>query len=76
MRLPKPPRVHGTNGRSPKHGPEFRFVKPESWPESAVVTATNTTNYGRAEARAWDRVHPRLTHRSVWLDHDGELPHC
>ena len=23
---------------------------------------------------AWDRVHPRLTHRSAWLDHDGDLP--
>jgi hypothetical protein len=22
----------------------------------------------------WDRVHPRLTHRAAWLDHDGELP--
>lgn len=29
---------------------------------------------GKAEAQAWDRVHPRLTHRSAWLDHDGELP--
>jgi hypothetical protein len=27
-----------------------------------------------AEAAAWDRVHPRLTHRSAWLDHDGGLP--
>ena len=25
-------------------------------------------------AAAWDRVHPRLTHRAAWLDHDGELP--
>lgn len=31
-------------------------------------------NYGKAQAQAWDRVHPRLTHRSAWLDHDGELP--
>ncbi|CQR59326.1 FIG00663192: hypothetical protein (plasmid) [Streptomyces leeuwenhoekii] len=22
----------------------------------------------------WDRVHPRLTHRASWLDHEGELP--
>jgi hypothetical protein len=27
-----------------------------------------------AIAAAWDRVHPRLTHRSAWLDHDGDLP--
>jgi hypothetical protein len=25
-------------------------------------------------AHAWDRLHPRLTHRSAWLDHDGDLP--
>jgi hypothetical protein len=27
-----------------------------------------------AVAQARDRVHPRLTHRSAWLDHDGDLP--
>ncbi|MCZ4604165.1 transposase [Streptomyces sp. Lzd4kr] len=74
MRLPKPPRMHGVNGRPPKHGPEFRFTEPETWPEPAITTVTDTTNYGKAEAQAWDRVHPRLTHRSSWLDHDGELP--
>lgn len=73
MRLPKPPRMHGVNGRPPKHGPEFRFTKPETWPEPAITTVTDTTNYGKAETQAWDRVHPRLTHRSAWLDHDGEL---
>lgn len=30
MRLPKPPRMHGVNGRPPKHGPEFRLTKPET----------------------------------------------
>lgn len=23
---------------------------------------------------AWDRIHPRLTTRSPWIDHTGELP--
>ena len=27
-----------------------------------------------AVTAAWDRVHPRLTHRAAWLDHDGDLP--
>ncbi|MGW2822716.1 NF041680 family putative transposase [Streptomyces sp. NPDC001443] len=72
MRLPKPLRVHDPKGgRPPKHGPEFRFAKPETWPEPAI---TDTSNYGKAETRAWDRVHPKLTHRSSWLDHEGELP--
>ncbi|MGW5351449.1 NF041680 family putative transposase [Streptomyces sp. NPDC004031] len=74
MRLPKSPRMHGVNGRPPKHGPEFRFTKPETWPEPAIITVTDTANYGKAVTQAWDRVHPRLTHRSSWLDHDGELP--
>jgi hypothetical protein len=25
-------------------------------------------------AQAWDRLHPRLTYRSAWLDHHGDLP--
>lgn len=25
-------------------------------------------------ALAWDRLHPRLTHRGPWLGHDGQLP--
>lgn len=74
MRLPKPPRRPGTNGRPPKHGPEFRFAKPETRPEPAITTVTDTTNYGKGETRAWGRVHPRLTHRSARLDHSGELP--
>ncbi|WSN28918.1 transposase [Streptomyces griseoaurantiacus] len=74
MRLPKPPRMHGVNGRPPKHGPEFRLTKPDTWPEPSITTVTDTRNYGKAETQAWDRVHPRLTHRSSWLDHDGELP--
>jgi hypothetical protein len=39
-----------------------------------VTTITQTTRYGTAVACAWDRLHPRLTHRSAWLGHDGGLP--
>jgi hypothetical protein len=75
MRLPKPPRAYDPKGgRPPKHGPEFRFAKPETWPELTVTTRTATTNYGKAVTQAWDQVHPRLTHRAAWLDHEGELP--
>lgn len=30
--------------------------------------------YGTARAMAWDRIHPRLTTRSAWIDHISELP--
>ncbi|WSU86676.1 transposase (plasmid) [Streptomyces globisporus] len=78
MRLPKPTpeeyaALYPKGGRPPKHGPEFRFAKPETWPEPAVTTRTATTNYGKAVTQAWDRAHPRLTHRAAWLDHEGEL---
>ena len=39
-----------------------------------MATSTVTSRYGMATAAAWDRVHPRLTHRAAWLDHDGDLP--
>ncbi|MFJ8142759.1 transposase [Streptomyces sp. NPDC096013] len=38
------------------------------------VMLRDTTRYGKAEALAWDRMHPRLTTRGPWLDHCGELP--
>ncbi|PZG01722.1 NF041680 family putative transposase [Nonomuraea aridisoli] len=74
LRLPAPPRLPGTNGRPPKHGGEFALANPTTWPEAAVITITDTTHYGKAETSAWDRLHPRLTHRAAWLDHEGELP--
>ena len=53
IRLPKPLRVYDPKGgRPPKHGPEFRFAKPRTWPEPSVTTATGTTNYVKAQAQA------------------------
>ncbi|WP_408607336.1 transposase [Kitasatospora mediocidica] len=50
LRRPKPPRLPGTNGRPPKHGPEFALNKPTTWPEPAHTTTTATTRYGTATA--------------------------
>lgn len=61
-------------GRPPKHGGEFVFGRPETWGEASAVTVTTTDRYGTATARAWDRLHPRLTRRAAWLDHEGPLP--
>jgi hypothetical protein len=75
MRRPTPPRVYDPKGgRPPKHGGEFVFGNPETWGEEQAVTVTDTSRYGKATARAWDRLHPRLTRRAAWLAHDGELP--
>jgi hypothetical protein len=69
--LPASARPPGTSGRPRSHGGEFALADPATWAEPPVATTTQTTRYGTAVARAWDRPHPRLTHRSAWLDHDG-----
>ncbi|EFC83475.1 NF041680 family putative transposase [Parafrankia sp. EUN1f] len=74
LRLAKPSRQPGTNGRPPKHGPEFALDRPATWPAPQHTTITNTSRYGQAVATSWDRLHPRLTHRTCWLDHSGDLP--
>jgi hypothetical protein len=74
LRLPTPARAPGTTGRPPKHGPEIALNKPATWPQPRHTTSTETARYGTAVATSWDRVHPRLTHRGCWIDHEGELP--
>jgi hypothetical protein len=71
--FPAPAREPGA-GRPRRHGSEFALADPATWPRQPVTTRTQTTRYGTAAAQAWDRLHPRLTHRSAWLDHDGDLP--
>lgn len=66
LRRSAPPRVSNpVGGRPAKHGSEFAFADPDSWGSEQAVTTTNTRLYGRATARAWDRLHPRLTRRSA-----------
>jgi DDE superfamily endonuclease len=74
LRLPTLPRAPGTTGGHPSTGPTSPLDKPATWPEPAHTAITDTTRYGAAPAISWDRLHPRLTHRGCWLDHDGELP--
>ncbi|MFI1503662.1 NF041680 family putative transposase [Streptomyces sp. NPDC020597] len=79
MRRPRPSLkeyalAYPQGGRPPKHGKEFRFAKPETWGEPDAATVQVTDRYGTVSAMAWDRIHPRLTTRSAWIDHTGELP--
>ncbi|WP_017584011.1 NF041680 family putative transposase [Nocardiopsis valliformis] len=72
---PAPPYHPGPRaGRPRKHGPAFTLAKPDSWHNPDQATITDTTRYGKAEVMAWERMHPRLSHRGPWLDHEGELP--
>jgi hypothetical protein len=74
LHLPAPVKAPGALGRRAKHGGEFALARAATWPEPAHTTVTGTTRYGTATAEGWDRLHPRLTHRTCWLDHDGDLP--
>jgi hypothetical protein len=71
---PAPPRASGANGRPPKHGGEFVFGDPATWGTEQAKTTTDTRLYGMATAQAWHRLHPRLTRRAAWTDHEGPLP--
>lgn len=74
LHRPVPPQPPGTKGRPHRHGDGFAFGDPNTWGEPDVVTDTTTRLYGPALIRAWDRLHPRLTHRIAWTGHDGALP--
>lgn len=74
LHFPVAARLPGARGRPARHGREFALADPATWPHPPVTTTTATTRYGTAVSQSWDRLHPRLTHRSAWLDHDGPLP--
>jgi DDE superfamily endonuclease len=74
LQFPAPARTPGATGRPRRHGQEFAFGDPTTWPDPAVQTTTETSRYGTATAAAWDRLHPRLTHRGAWAEHPGKLP--
>jgi DDE superfamily endonuclease len=74
FRLPAPPRQPGATGRPAKHGPEFALSDPATHPEPAITTTTQTTRYATATACAWHGLHPALTRRAAWTNHDGPLP--
>jgi hypothetical protein len=75
FRRATPPRVYDPKGGRPrKHGGEFVFGDSATWGDEDVVTSTQTRLYGTAVARAWDRLHPILTHRAAWAGYPGELP--
>ncbi|MFE4690656.1 NF041680 family putative transposase [Streptomyces sp. NPDC056749] len=73
--FPPPPQPAGKRGRKPERGAEFAFEVEATWPVPSVTTVTATTDYGKAVAAAWDRLHPLLVRGSAWAEHpEGDLP--
>ena len=70
--FPAPPPAR--TGRPPRHGPEFRFADPITWPAPETTSSTEADRYGTASASAWNRLHPRLVHRGSWAQHPGPPP--
>lgn len=66
LRRPEPPREPHTRGRPPRHCDEFVFGQPDTWGTPGTETVTDTGLYGTATTCSWDRLHPKLTHRSSW----------
>ncbi|MFC8016248.1 NF041680 family putative transposase [Streptomyces cinereoruber] len=75
LRVPGPVRSGPKGGRPRRHGGVLALARLHSWHDPDVTTSTDATRYGKATTKAWDRMHPRLTHRGPWLDHaKEELP--
>jgi DDE superfamily endonuclease len=74
LRDPGPSTCGPRGGQPRRHGGVLSFAKPDSWHQPDVTTATDTTRYGTAQTMAWDRMHPRLSHRGPWLEHAQEEP--
>jgi hypothetical protein len=74
LRFPAPPRQPGIRGRGIRHGARFEFANPQTWPTPANTTVNNTSRYGTAQARSWDRLHTKLTRVGAWAGHEELLP--
>lgn len=66
--------AHPHGGHPPKHGGEFPLRQAGDLGRALRGSREVTDLYGTARAMAWDRIHVRLTTRSAWIDHTGELP--
>ena len=75
LRRAAPPRgYHFEGGRPAQHGSEVLFGDPATWDVEHTATHADTRLYGQVKAQAWDRLHPRLTRRAAWVDHNQALP--
>ncbi|MGW6262748.1 hypothetical protein [Streptomyces sp. NPDC055085] len=64
-----------TKGRQPRHGEEFHLADTARYPEPDQNSVTTHNRFGRATARCWERLHPKLERRQGgWSGHDGEPP--
>lgn len=67
--------AHGRRpGRPLRHGRRFACGDPATWGEPEDHLTTGDARYGTVTARAWSRLHPKLTRRGHWAGHPGLPP--
>ena len=72
--FPAPAKPAGSPGRPAFHGAAFALDDGATQPDPAVTTVAETTRHGTATAVSFDRLHPRLTRRTCWLDFPDDVP--
>lgn len=64
--LPRPPE----GGRPPLHGAALKCPDTSSWPDPDYLYRSEHPRYGRLEARAWSRLHPK---QYRYYNRDGSM---
>jgi hypothetical protein len=67
---PRPDRPPDTGGRPPRHGPRHMCSDPATWSEPSDHLVADDPRYGCVTVTAWADLHPRLSGRGHWIDHD------
>lgn len=67
---PRPDRPAATGGRPPRHGPRHKCSEPATWSEPTDHLVTEDPRYGTITVTAWADLHPRLSGRGHWANHD------
>ncbi|MGH8899136.1 MAG: transposase [Egibacteraceae bacterium] len=65
------PAEPGRVGRPRRHGARLACADPDSWAAADAELAADDAVYGRVRVQAWHGLHPKLSRRGRWADHDA-----
>jgi hypothetical protein len=60
----------GTVGRPRRHGHRFKCGQPDTWPTPDDQLTIEDRRYGTVTVAAWQGLHPKLSRRGRWTEHD------
>jgi hypothetical protein len=67
---PRPHRPFESGGRPPRHGRRFKCADRRTWPKCDDSLVATDPRYGTVRVQAWHGLHPKLTRRGHWSDHE------